>query len=558
MFLRTLGGLVLEGSSFRRQKPLLVLAFLALEGPTSRRYLAELFWPNATDARDSLSTTLRRLAAVDASLLAVSNRSIEASCDCDASEFLRPATQSLALYRGPFLEGTDVVLGEELEEWQLGMRQRLVRQARGVCLRLAREQLALGNTPAAASWAEQAFELEPDMPWLEGPLRDLVQLLDAVGSARLTASLNLAVAGSYLPVAPDDPAPTGTGFVGRSRELALLRSLLHDSSVRLLTLHGPGGIGKSRLARETISQMGKRDLELQSTCSVQLEAARDSNDLADAVTDALGLPRSVSGDARQHLLRSLADRRLLLVLDNLEHEALARLVDAALVRRLPNGRYELHMLIHQFAADKLTQMPDAGAGARESLARYFLGWLREHDHDVLGGPGNGPVLAAMDAEMPSMRKAWLHGVNLELWPELDGAAPALVHHAITRGTYADVCALFQRASTALEDVGGPAASLGRILGCAAFPFTRLGRHGEAIQVGDRAVELLEATPDADGWGQFISHSAWSPAHLRHAAAARLGAGPWELQPKRFEELVAEGSGLQPDDVFSMKTAILLS
>jgi hypothetical protein len=46
MHLRTLGGLVLHGAKTRREKPLLLVAYLALEGSRPRRTLAELFWPD--------------------------------------------------------------------------------------------------------------------------------------------------------------------------------------------------------------------------------------------------------------------------------------------------------------------------------------------------------------------------------------------------------------------------------------------------------------------------------------------------------------------------------
>jgi hypothetical protein len=59
--LRTLGELTLEGTPLRRPKPLLLLAYLALEGPTSRRTLAALFFGDVKDPRDSLSATLKHL-----------------------------------------------------------------------------------------------------------------------------------------------------------------------------------------------------------------------------------------------------------------------------------------------------------------------------------------------------------------------------------------------------------------------------------------------------------------------------------------------------------------
>lgn len=61
MRLPTLGGLRLEGGSFSRSKPLLPLAYLALEGAKERRFLAELFWLGAANPRRSLNTALHQL-----------------------------------------------------------------------------------------------------------------------------------------------------------------------------------------------------------------------------------------------------------------------------------------------------------------------------------------------------------------------------------------------------------------------------------------------------------------------------------------------------------------
>ena len=61
MVLKTFGNLSLEGSSFSQHKPLLLLTYLAIEGATERKDLANLFFPDAKDSLDSLSTTLRTL-----------------------------------------------------------------------------------------------------------------------------------------------------------------------------------------------------------------------------------------------------------------------------------------------------------------------------------------------------------------------------------------------------------------------------------------------------------------------------------------------------------------
>jgi len=107
-----------------------------------------------------------------------------------------------------------------------------------------------------------------------------------------------------------------TPFVGRQRELADLARLLGDPACRLLTLVGPGGIGKTRLAIEVMDRAADR---FEEAVYVPLLLAHSGESLVAAIVDALGF----SPTGRQALATQLAGymraRELLLVLDNLEH-----------------------------------------------------------------------------------------------------------------------------------------------------------------------------------------------------------------------------------------------
>lgn len=135
MRLRTLGGLALPGVSFRRHKPLLLLTFLAIEGPKDRRYLAELFWPVASSPRQSLSVALSQLRQEAPAVVEADEARLWASVECDAV-LLREAAAGrdwrgvVDLHAGPFLEGIDVDDGNvELEEWLYFTREMLAAQA---------------------------------------------------------------------------------------------------------------------------------------------------------------------------------------------------------------------------------------------------------------------------------------------------------------------------------------------------------------------------------------------------------------------------------------------
>jgi predicted ATPase/DNA-binding SARP family transcriptional activator len=117
------------------------------------------------------------------------------------------------------------------------------------------------------------------------------------------------------------PAAT-TSFVGRVRELGQVRSLLERPGVRLLTLTGAGGTGKTRLALEAVRALAGELAD--GVWFVPLAATVDAALVPSAIAGALGVQPAQGqshADAVEHFVR---ERELLLVLDNLEH-----LLDAA-------------------------------------------------------------------------------------------------------------------------------------------------------------------------------------------------------------------------------------
>jgi predicted ATPase/DNA-binding CsgD family transcriptional regulator len=141
---------------------------------------------------------------------------------------------------------------------------------------------------------------------------------------------------------PEPPTP----FVGREEELAEIAGLLADPACRLLTLVGPGGIGKTRLALAAAARTGTafpwgaRFVALQPLDSPDL--------LVPALADAVGLSRGGAADSRERLFAFLRDRPALLVLDNFEHllegaELLAGLLRATGAKALVTSRQALRL-----------------------------------------------------------------------------------------------------------------------------------------------------------------------------------------------------------------------
>ena len=106
-----------------------------------------------------------------------------------------------------------------------------------------------------------------------------------------------------------------TGLIGRERELADLRVLL--AGHRLLTLTGPGGSGKTRLALELATRV--HAAYPGGACVVSLAPLTDPRQVASAIADALGVREPPDRASWAGTARSIGERPFLLVLDNFEH-----------------------------------------------------------------------------------------------------------------------------------------------------------------------------------------------------------------------------------------------
>jgi class 3 adenylate cyclase len=152
--------------------------------------------------------------------------------------------------------------------------------------------------------------------------------------------------GTNLPVA-------ATPFVGRERELAAVTELLARDGLRLLTLTGPGGTGKTRLALQAAGEAA--DAYPDGVFWVPLAALRDAGLVLEQLAEALG----INGDLAQHI----ADKRLLVLFDNFEH-LIAAVED---LNKLLGSCPNLQLLV---TSRELLRIPRAGlSGAPAQAAR---------------------------------------------------------------------------------------------------------------------------------------------------------------------------------------------
>jgi predicted ATPase/transcriptional regulator with XRE-family HTH domain len=136
------------------------------------------------------------------------------------------------------------------------------------------------------------------------------------------SQLSLGTAPGYAP--PPKPTPPSinlptapTPLVGRQPELTALGQLLHDPQCRLLTITGTGGIGKTRLAIE--AARSNQDIFADGACFVPLAPLSSPAFIVPTIADALNFNFQGHIEPRIQLLNYLRAKRMLLVLDNVEH-----------------------------------------------------------------------------------------------------------------------------------------------------------------------------------------------------------------------------------------------
>ncbi len=389
--LRLFGGLYIAQagqavSGFLSGKSPALLAYLAVTArPHPRDGLAALLWGELpeTDARNNLRQALANLRKLLAPYLIINRESVAFDCDAphtlDSADFERLLRESriegerqyehlaaaAALYQGDFLAGFYVRDAPEFEEWMLAQRARYRELALHALHQLAEHHLQRGEYGRAIDAATRLLALDA---WREEAHRQLMLalarsgrqraalvqydkcrqlLLDELGvePAAETTALFERIRSARREVRLPQP---DTPFVGREVELAAIDRLLADPTARLITLSGPGGSGKSRLALEAAGRAAGRYLH--GAYFASLAAAGSVEAIPGAIAEVLGLALSGRTSAAAQLMEYLRDKELLLLLDNLEHlpqadDLLGRLVQACPEVKLlvtSRGRLNLH------------------------------------------------------------------------------------------------------------------------------------------------------------------------------------------------------------------------
>ena len=341
-----------------------LLAYLALRRSwVPRGEVAALLWPEQQThlALANLRKTLFRLAALKwAAPVQAQGGAIRADVATDVEAFeaaLREhrLDQALALRRGEFLVGFDDDANPAWTSWLGFERDRLRVAWRGAALE------RLGGEIGASEGIELSARLLETDPLDEAALREHMRWLAQDGQAgrarqvyrdfvdRMQHELGLAPGaelraqhdqlGSATPAPLAQPVHADDGFIGRSVELRRIAEMLVQPGCRLLSLVGPGGVGKTRLARRAMAELAAHHAD--GAVFVALEDVTRTDEVGAVLARELGVSIGGKTSPMQQVIEALGARQLLLVLDNLEQLA----HEAHWLDELVQGCPRLHLIV---------------------------------------------------------------------------------------------------------------------------------------------------------------------------------------------------------------------
>lgn len=451
-----------EAWRLRKAAGLVKLLALAPRHGLHREQAMDLLWPDLSpgSAANNLHQTLHaarrvlepgapgsRYLTLRDEVLSLSPRGL---VRVDADEFERAAAEaSRSGERGAYQRALELYAGELLprdryEEWTQGRRERLRRTHLALLLGLAAHYEEAGDLDRAVEVLQRVVLEEPaheeahaglmrayaasgrrhealrQYGRLEAALRQEFGAEPHCDTLRAREDILAGRVPGRLPPAGDEKARTPgghelpgslTSFVGRERERSEVGRLLGAS--RLLTLTGPGGCGKTRLALEVA-----RDLDHaypNGARMAELAPLTDPESVPQAVAEALSVRERPGAPPVEAIAQAVGGKGLLLVLDNCEHlvEAAARLVHALLegcpgLRVLATSREplgvagEVILEVPPLSGPAPGQRPAAEELEGYESARLFVQRARYRNPAFVLTPQNAGAVAEICARLESL------------------------------------------------------------------------------------------------------------------------------------------------------------
>ncbi|MFL5757344.1 MAG: ATP-binding protein [Chloroflexota bacterium] len=243
------------------------------------------------------------------------------------------------------------------------------------------------------------------------------RLRDLAGRARLFEVVARGVPRDSRPLRTLDAIPNNlptldSELVGRTGELRTVRRLLESPQTRLVTLTGPGGIGKTRLALQAAAEQTRR---LDGVYFVDLSGERDPKVVMPAIAAALGLDVTGRPALVDTLVEHIGQREMLLLLDNFE-QVMPAAADIATItsrclrlRILVTSREALRVRTEQVVEVPPLSIPTAKRGRvapadvlRSDAAQLFIARARQANPDFAVGDEDAEIVAEICARVDGL------------------------------------------------------------------------------------------------------------------------------------------------------------
>lgn len=387
--IRLLGGLTIALgerplTNLGTRKAEALLAYLVMhKRPFSRDLLADLLWDDRPQeqALANLRSLLSGLRRTLKPYLTITRQTVAFNHDSaywlDVAEFeklLKIEESSLAeanhqslianlqsaitLYQDNFLAGFHIREAHRFEEWATLERERLQRLAVTALHQLVADALQNNQLNSGTAYAARLIKHDP---YSEAARQQMMRLLvrsgqrnaalahyeqfrqflaDEIGVPPLPETNALYERIKFADPGRHNLSPQPTPFVGRQAELAAIAAHLANPDCRLLTITGPGGMGKTRLAVQAAeNQIGRylNGIILVPLTAVTTASTGDTTGLViEAIAEKLGLSFQGTDSIEAELVDYLRQKEMLLVLDNFEHLVAAAPLLHTILKQAPD------------------------------------------------------------------------------------------------------------------------------------------------------------------------------------------------------------------------------